>query len=205
MPHLSPTALIFLLMGGLFAIPPAAAQPSPDSIRAAALHDYHGPDGKGKDGPLAKVGQNLLLLYHEYRAFQEQEADTAFTPRRAEARVKDGHVAVEAVATDTADELLADLKALGLRNGVTGGRLVSGWLPIEQIPEMAQLESLRGLMQSTMETRTQKAPSRTPSQLSPGAPAPAPRQEGSSSSAPASDSAGLFLLVLSGLLLGLEA
>lgn len=150
---------LFGLLVLLFHAGPAAAQPSADSLRAAALRDYNGPDGTGKDGPLAKAGRDLLLLYHEYRAVQQQDPDTTFSPRLVDVRVEDGRVRIEAVATNTADELLVDLKALGLKDGVTAGRLVSGRLPIGQIPAMARLESLRGLIPSGRQTREQTPPS----------------------------------------------
>ncbi len=151
----------FLLIGGsvLLCAGPTVAQPSADSLRAAALRDYHGPDGSGKDGALAKAGRDLLLLYHEYRAFQEQDADSTFSPRLVDVPVRDGRVAVEAVATDTAAKLHTDLKALGLTDTATAGRLVSGWLPIDRIPDMARLESLRGLLSSGRTTREPPSPS----------------------------------------------
>jgi len=204
-----PVALVLL---SLLLLGPgiAAAQKPADSIRAAALRDYNGPDLKGKDGPLAKAGLSLLLLYHEHRAFQETGADTTFTSSQ-DIRLKNGRVGIEAVATDTAEELLADLKNLGLKDGVTAGRLVSGWLPIEQIPAMARLESLRGLIQSQMQTRpssSQPAPS-TPSPPDPPSPpdasgAQSERGPGASSNGDA-DGTGLFLVLLSGFLLAVES
>jgi len=56
-------------------------------------------------------------------------------------QVIDDRVAIEAAGTD-AEALLVDLEALGLTNGVVFGNLVSGWMPIEAIDEIANLESL---------------------------------------------------------------
>jgi hypothetical protein len=205
-----PTALVLLSL--LLGPGIAAAQEPTDSIRAAALRDYHGPDLHGKDGPLAKAGLDLLVLYHEYRAVQATGVDTTFTPRQ-DLRLKNGRVGIEAVATDTAEELLADLKALGLKDGVTAGRLVSGWLPVEQIPAMARLESLRGLIQSKMQTRTpssQPAPSRLsppdpPSPPSPDTSGAQPEPGTGASSDDEADDAGLFVLLLGGFLLAVES
>jgi hypothetical protein len=144
MPRLLCCLLVVLAAAPL----PAPAQLPTDSIRTAALRDYHGPDLEGKDGPLAKAGRSLLLLYHEYEAFRARCPDSSFTATVSSLPTQNGRVAVEAVAVDSADTLLADLEALGLEDGLTGGRVVSGWLPIEQIPAMARLESLRGLIQS---------------------------------------------------------
>ncbi|MFB6271821.1 MAG: hypothetical protein ABEL51_02895 [Salinibacter sp.] len=131
-------------------LPTAAQQPS-DSIRAEALKDFHGPDMTGKDGPLAKAGLELLILYHEYRAFQRRGGDT-FSPSVAAARVADGHVVIDAIAMTEARQLRADLKALGLKDAAIAGRAVSGRFPIDQIPALAEVASLRGVVLSRMRT-----------------------------------------------------
>lgn len=143
-------SLMGLLMVAFVPAPIAAQQPA-DSIRAEALRDYHGPDRTGKDGPLAKAGLDLLVLYHEYQAFQQRGDDT-FSPSVAGSRVTDGHVAIDAIATVEARQLRADLQELGLKNAAAAGRVVSGRLPIDQIPALAQLESLRGVALSQVKT-----------------------------------------------------
>ena len=141
--------LLCCLCAVLTAVPIAApAQLPTDSIRTAALRDYHGPDLDGKDGPLAKAGRSLLLLYHEHEAFRAHYPDSTFSSTISGLPTRNGRVAVEAVAVDHADTLLTDLEAIGLEDGLTGGRVVSGWLPIPQIPAMTRLSSLRGLIQS---------------------------------------------------------
>lgn len=141
--------LLCCLLVVLTAAPLAAtAQLPTDSIRTAALRDYHGRDLEGKDGPLAKAGRSLLVLYHEYEAFRTRHPDSTFSSTISGLPTRNGRVAVEAVATDSAGALLTDLETLGLEDGLTGGRVVSGWLPIDQIPAMARLESLRGLITS---------------------------------------------------------
>lgn len=159
----------FLLLLGLAGLPhPATAQQPTDSIRAAALRDYHGPDLEGKDGPLAKVGLDLLLLYHEYKASQEHDGDTTFTPSTSEYQVTDGFVTIDAVATETARALRADLKALGLKDAATAGRIVSGQFPLNRIPALADVESLRSVVPAQMETRSDRVrPSPTPLRPSP--------------------------------------
>lgn len=150
------TVLIILLGMGLLPSPAAAQQPA-DSARAAALRDYHGPDLEGKDGPLAKAGLDLLVLYHEYRAFKKRNRDATFTPSGAGLQVTNGHVTIDAIATDSAEALQTDLQALGLKRAATAGRIVSGRLPIGRIPELAELRSLRGAVPSSMRTRDSRA------------------------------------------------
>jgi hypothetical protein len=212
----SPGSSAVLLLAGLLVCAPAAAQQPADSVRAAALRDYHGPDGQGKDGPLAKAGLDLLLLYHQYEAFEARGGDGAFTPSGDLPVTDDGHVRLEAIAAEDVSALRADLEALGLRDAATAGRVVSGQFPIDSIPALAQTESLRGVTTSQMQTRDRRSPA-TPSRAQPpNPPEPPPpppgRGDGESDSAASpgdggiasAADAGVFLLVLSGLLLGLE-
>ena len=149
----TPVALgsLVLLLVGTGLPSSAAAQQPVDSIRAEALEDFHGPDKTGKDGPLAKAGLDLLMLYHEHQASQQRGGDT-FSPSIPGARVSDGHVPIDAIAVNEAEPLRADLNELGLKDAAVAGRIVSGRLPIDQIPAMATLESLRGVALSRMKT-----------------------------------------------------
>jgi hypothetical protein len=127
----------------------------PDSIRQEALRDYHGADLEGKDGPLAKAGMDLLVLYHAYRTAEQQ---AAFTSPIEGIRVREGRVTIDATASEDPQQLRRDLEALGLTGGAVARRLVSGRLPIEAIPAAAQLESLRGVVPSRMQTRSSANP-----------------------------------------------
>ena len=156
-------SLASLLLLALTPLSAAAQQPA-DSIRAEALEDFHGPDETGKDGPLTKAGLDLLMLYHEHQAFQQRGGDT-FSPSIPGARVSDGHVPIDAIAANGARPLRADLNELGLKDAAVAGRIVSGRLPIDQIPAMATLESLRGVALSRMKTHEDASgPTPTPPQ-----------------------------------------
>lgn len=135
-----------------------------ESVMRAARTSVAGPDRMGKDGPMAAVGLELAVLYHQERvagakgvqmlrdgtrARPKREADG---PPRKQGRVHspisaDGQfVTVEAVASAEAARLLRDLQSLGLEDGATAGNLVSGRLPISSIEEAASLSSLRGMV-----------------------------------------------------------
>ena len=58
-------------------------------------------------------------------------------------QVYNDYVVIDAVANGSTNDLFNDLVALGLQNGSSFGRFVSGWLPIRAIAEMASLASLR--------------------------------------------------------------
>jgi len=92
------------------------------------------------DPLLAKVGPELRALYE---AVREARA-TGTTPRlNPNLRVVGDRVVVDAVASNRVEDLQADLVALGMQGAVSAGRIVSGQLPIENIPAMAALPSLQ--------------------------------------------------------------
>jgi len=113
-------------------------------VEQEALRDVAGTDLQGADGPLRRVGFALAQLHHAYRAHRVAgKAGATFASPVPFARVREGTVAVDAIARgDDASQLLADLRALGLKDGAAAGRLVSGRLPLSAIPEAARLSSL---------------------------------------------------------------
>mgnify|MGYP002762372760 FL=1 len=134
--------------------------------RAAVM----GPDRTGKEGPMARLGMELALLYHQNRAvgtsgvqaLRNPAAPSAAAPAKAArpgaprprsyGRVRspiseDGRfVAVDAVAAAEPSRLLADLENLGLRHSATAGNVVSGRLPVSALRDAAALASLRSMM-----------------------------------------------------------
>lgn len=145
-------ALVFCLLtvGGLSTT--ASAQ-VPDSVRQAALRDFHGDDLTGKDGPLAKAGMDLLLLYHARASADLGASRTPADPSAPSGgnggagalegmQVGDGRVAVEASAAGDPETLVQDLTGLGATRVQHAGSLVSAHLPISRIPDFARLASL---------------------------------------------------------------
>ena len=159
---------VLVAIGGMPSL--AAAQQPDDSIRAAALRDYHGPDREGKDGPLVKAGLDLVLIYHEYQAYREERSGEqgfrgdrgqegeGFSSSVAGVRTTGGHVTIDAIATGEPETLRSALEELGLKNAATAGQIVSGRLPIDQIPALAKLEPLRSASPSRMQTQQGPTP-----------------------------------------------
>ncbi len=123
---------------------PAYAQPSTDSIRQRALAAFHGPDGQGKDGPLAPVGFDLALLHAQWETHQAHSPAEPFEASGS-LPVSNGYVTVDATAAQDVAELRDSLEALGLTGGAQAGVVVSGRLPVASIPEAATLASLRAM------------------------------------------------------------
>jgi hypothetical protein len=177
---------VLVLVGGRV---PALAQQQ-DSARVKALRDFHGPDETGKDGPLSAAGLDLLLLYHRYQAAADPDD---FTPAQSGLPVSEGRVTVDATAQEDAQQLRSDLEALGMKNTAAAGRIVSGQLPIEKIPEAARLETLRGLTIPQARTRTQPMSAPPDAPASPEEAAPADSADDSSEGAGGGALAFLFV------------
>lgn len=188
-----PVALSLVVLFSGHVVLPAAAQQAVDSVRVKALHDFHGPDETGKDGPLSAAGLDLLILYHRFQAADSQDD---IMPTQSELPVSDGRVTVDAIARADADELRSDLEELGMTNTAAAGRIVSGRLPIAKIPEAARLQTLRGLTVPQAQTRTQP-PSPSDVSTAPVEAEPARTDDESSGET----DGGLSLLIVSGIVL----
>jgi hypothetical protein len=173
---------VVVLMGSLLALAPpvAVGQDGRDALQSVGMLNVEraapealtaartaitGPDGREKDGPLAAVGMELAVLYHQHRVagsrgIQSLSETSRGQPkgtsqergRMASSRVAppvstDGRfVTVDAVASGNRDRLLADLRRLGMKADAAAGNVVSGRLPIASIKQAAALSSLRGMM-----------------------------------------------------------
>jgi hypothetical protein len=158
-----------------------------------ALEAFHGPDLKGKDGPMAKAGLDLTRLYFNY--LQSQSAGTELDADIS-ASIQGGVVTTDAVAEPgSTSALRRGLAALGARRLTSSGRVVSGRVPIEAIPKIARLPALRFLRPSAGQTQRNVRPEAGPREKQNAETSP-PSAEGSSDGATGS---GLFVF---GLLMG---
>ena len=133
----------------------ASSQPS-----SPTTPTFLGPQVSGitdvKAGAFAKVGGRLARLYSEHATYSQRGGLRVlgkFAPSDPIVKLVDSSVVIDAVATtDDAAALLSDLKALGLTNGVSFGRTVSGRLPIAKIEAIAALPSLHFARAAAMKT-----------------------------------------------------
>jgi hypothetical protein len=146
-------ALIGMLgvLGGI-GVPNAHSQAPDSTIGAQVERAVHGPDGAGRDGPMATLDRALISLYYEHQAYLEGTQSGAFSPSDGQLSVRDAHVTVDAIAKKKPEALLDSLRALGLQNGAQAERLVSGRLPIEALRDAAELSLLQSMRGSRMET-----------------------------------------------------
>ncbi|MCP4683205.1 MAG: S8 family serine peptidase [Desulfobacterales bacterium] len=117
------------------------------NMKINAMTLFHGPDQKGKDGLLVKIGYDLTLLhvqFNEHKAMTLAQGKLVpFTPVNSLIQVFEDQVIIEAVAKGDPEALVSDLKTLGMENAVSFGGVVNGRLPINALSDMAGLDSLR--------------------------------------------------------------
>ena len=104
------------------------------------------PNGLQKDSSTAKISQDLMNIYKVYQARQREasgELEKEETQDQPPLQISDGFVAIDVIASKTAEILKTDLEALGLKKSSLFGRVVSGLFPIAEIPKLSSLESLR--------------------------------------------------------------
>jgi hypothetical protein len=110
----------------------------------------------------SKISPELLALYQEYSLKRDSKGQEPLSTRGVLVRIIDGYVLVDAVASGDVNTLKADLIALGLRDGVSFERVVSGQLPITSIPSLGELSSLRFARASAATIKKNPLSSTTP-------------------------------------------
>ena len=145
-------ALLSLVSGGLAVAADLSALTLPRDAKASqgiplqALKSFQGDDLKGKDGPLVRIGLELATLFHEHQAYRASLArgpQPPFKPSHPLIRVRDGTVVIDAVATGANATLMNELVRLGLQHPAQFGHIVSGYMPISALPQVAKLAGLR--------------------------------------------------------------
>jgi len=117
----------------------------PDPPLSANIEDI-------KNGPLARAGQALIGLYLDYQDYVQAGASGTFTPQRSpDLRLDGTQVFISAQGTDLTS-LSALAVRLGLRNAITDPttRTIQGYLPIEQLPTLAQADAVLAIYPVTL-------------------------------------------------------
>lgn len=144
-PVMGLAALVALSVGAGLTGGMALAQSGPTS-------DVTDADG----GMTAKISGDLIRLYQQQQApsisssLRVQPSPIQVTPL---VQTAGDMVVIDAVATEDAETLLAELQALGLVNGAHFGHVVSGHLPISAIANLAAIDSLHFVHASVAMTR----------------------------------------------------
>lgn len=118
--------------------------------------------------PTAKVAPELMALYEEYSNYLASGKSSTFKTANSLVQVIDGRVVIDAVASGDTGVLKSDLDSLGMQQGASFGRIVSGQLPIIAIPRLEALYSLKFARAATARFRG------SPQSRAPGNPAGKP-------------------------------
>lgn len=110
--------------------------------RDAALVDFYGPDLVGKDGPMAKIGFDLTLLYEELRFHDASDPNSPFTPSNPMLAVAGTQVYVDVNAAGDPASLRSQATAIGMNVQDVSGTLVEGTIPISALNQLAALSTL---------------------------------------------------------------
>ncbi len=90
----------------------------------------------------SNVSPELWTLLENFEAHKASGTAEEFRPASSKLRVRSGRVAIDCAAAEDATQLAANLEALGMTDTAIFGAMVGGWLPIEAV---RQLENLDGL------------------------------------------------------------
>lgn len=107
-----------------------------------------------KNTPWAKFSHSLVALHEQHAAHLTQRRSAPFKPADPLVTLADDRVLVDAISSGGVEALKSDLEALGMQEAVAFGRVVSGQLPISQLPAAAELASLRFAQPAAAITRT---------------------------------------------------
>ncbi len=125
-----------------------------------ARADLHGPGLRGKDGPLARVGLRLALLYREREAHEQRKAAAPFRSQAVSNVALSGErVTIDATARPGRAQALATrLRSLGAVGVSRFGSVVSAQVPIDRIPDLAASTALAFARGSVARTSRRAVP-----------------------------------------------
>lgn len=117
-------------------------------VSVSSIHDQaqvalHGEDRVGKDGPFSRLGTSLTMLYYEHDAFSKRGDVGPFSSQVVGVETPGGLATIDATARGDAAALESALWAAGAERVTRYKHLVSALIPIDRIPDVASLQTLR--------------------------------------------------------------
>ena len=96
----------------------------------------------------SKISPSLHEVYVSFEIHKKKKSKQFFQTHNPSIHQKDGKILVEFIAEKLNSSLLSELESMGLDQGASFGRLVSGWLPIESLGKLQQVAPLRHARES---------------------------------------------------------
>src|SRR6185369_16301039 len=107
----------------------------------------------GKDPRLGKLTHALIDLHEQHLVGAAERRAVPLRAPSPHVKLVEDRVVVDAVAADDPETLKAELEAMGMRNAVVAGRIVSGQLPVSALGDAADLRSLKFAREAAATTR----------------------------------------------------
>jgi len=148
-------AALTTLLSALAIFPPSLRRARADMMDTV-LNDFAGSDLAAKNGPMVKIGPELILLFEENRGSRSAAASASSNPLLA---IIGDKVVVDVVAADDGSALESELRGLGMDVGGRAGRIVSGALPIDALAAVAASPSVQFAQPATAHTTIGQATS----------------------------------------------
>jgi len=129
------------------------------TFQRSALEAFHGPDLRSKAGPMRKVGSELTRLFYldlvsPPLAPSKLKANGYANLPLRETTDSRQFVLVDATANGDARLLRSGLQQLGAKDLYVYPPMVSGWVPVNALDQIAAMDSLRFLRPSRAMART---------------------------------------------------
>jgi Subtilase family/Bacterial TSP3 repeat len=137
---------------------PPGNQGAIGTLDLRVMQAFQGSSLRGKNGPLHRLGADLISALLEYEDFQvanrAQAVPPVFHPSNRMLRSRNNTVVIDAVADGDPQVLLRQLVGLGLQQPAVFNHLVSGRLPITALRKAAALGGLTQMRPAYASTRT---------------------------------------------------
>jgi FG-GAP-like repeat/Calx-beta domain len=122
--------------------PPAITNPT-TSANAA----FYGFDGN-RDGYMAPVGMTLDTLYFQYLQWQQNGSQGTFTTTNPLIHLNGNSVLVDVTSAFNVSALETTLQGLGMQVTGVAGPVISGWMPMSQLANLAMTSGLNFAQES---------------------------------------------------------
>ena len=108
---------------------------------------FYGFDGK-RDGYMAPVGMTLDTLYFQYLQWQQNGSQGTFTTTNPLIHLNGNSVLVDVTSAFNVSSLQSTLQGLGMQVTGVAGPVISGWMPMSQLANLAMTSGLNFAQES---------------------------------------------------------
>jgi hypothetical protein len=108
---------------------------------------FYGFDGK-RDGYMAPVGMTLDTLYFQYLQWQQNGSQGTFTSTNPLIHLNGNSVLVDVTSAFNVSALESSLQSLGMQVTGVAGPVISGWMPMTQLANLAMTSGLNFAQES---------------------------------------------------------